>query len=648
MNSSGDDPPAASKGGHYRFDGFQLDVDRRELRSIDETLVPLSAKAFDALVFLIEHRERVVGREELLATIWAGRVVEDNNLAQAIAAMRRALGTDPSNHRYIVTVPGRGYRFVSTVQDNAEASAPFGLRVAANLVAEPQPQAPLHSHTDGWGRLGWVSGLVIAALALLLGTAWQRFVKTPQPPTQTSLAVLPFRSLTSGPRDPLLELGLAETLISRLGRAPQLRIISLGSTESAVEAGADALATGRKLGATHVVAGTTQRVGDRVRVSVRLSKVNTGETLWSDTFDDRIDRVFTLQDRITGGVTRALDVPAVVLVERAITPCDGEDPIAYRAWLRGRYLAQRPTQANLEKAIRTYRHAIERDTACTRAYAGISLAYRGMAHSDRDPREVFPLAKAAAAQALRIDPDSPEGLMAHGRVQHLFDWNWESAEASFKRALELNPSLVEARFAYAHLLTDLGRFDEGLEQGRQALELDPLSPYIAALLGGFHSAARQPEAASKMVAHALELQPDFWIALLVRGGLALDRGEASNAVEDFAKAAERSRGASQMLAMLAVAQSAAGQAGEAAATLAALEARAAEGYVPATSLAAAHVAVGESDRALALLERAYEERDIRMAFLKVDARWNSLRGDPRFQALARRLDLEGGQGYGRF
>jgi DNA-binding winged helix-turn-helix (wHTH) protein/tetratricopeptide (TPR) repeat protein len=579
----------------YAFSGYRLDSVSRELFGPDDASIAVSAKALDVLTYLIEQRGRVVDKEDLLAAVWPGRVVEENNLTQAISALRKGFGVAAGEHRFIVTVPGRGYRFVARISELDDA-------------AEPVSPAP----------------------------------------RQTALAVLPFRSLGSGTRDELLELGLAETLITRLSRVSQLRVRTLGSS---LRLGEDALhdpdAAGRQLGASFVIDGSAQRMNGQVRVNARLRSVTNGSTLWADTFDAGIESVFTLQDRISGAVVAALSLPPIVVPERACSGCDGSDPEAYRAWLQGYHMLQRPDEGNLAKALSAFRHAVDLDPACTRAYAGIALAYRGLVHLDREPGEMFTLAKAAVAQALKIDPDSAEALVAQGRNRHLYDWDWAGAETSLQRAIEINPSLMEAHFAYAHLLVDLGRFDEGLEQARQARELDPLSPMVNAVYAGLLTAAGQVTAAQKQVQRALELKPDFWIALHVRGGMALDRGDVRAAIADFTRAVEGSQRASQMLALRAVAHASAGDRTQAEQILDELEKRRAGGYVPATSFAAVHLARGDADAALDELERAFRERDIRMAFLKVDARWNALRAKPRFRVLAQRMGLVSERGRGR-
>lgn len=578
----------------YEFSGYRLDAASRELFGPSGTPLSVTAKAVDVLVYLIEQRDRVVDKDDLLAAVWAGRVVEENNLTQAISALRKAFGVRPLEHRFIITISGRGYRFVAAVREV----------VAAVDAAKPVPD-------------------------------------------QTSLAVLPFRSLSSEARDELLELGLAETLITQLSRVRQLRVQALASSgrlERSVLQDPDA--AGHRLGAAYVIDGSAQRVDGHVRVNVRLLSVGNGQTIWADTLDTRVEDVFTLQDRISGEVVTALALPPIAL-ERRRKPRDEGSHQAYRAWLQGYHLLQRPDAVNLEKALAAFRQAIDLDATSSRAYAGMALAYRGLVHLDHEPDEMFPLARAAVAQALKFDPDSPEALLAQGRIQNLYDWNWAGAEASLRRALELNPSQMEAHLAYAHLLVHQGRFDEGLDEGRQARGLDPLSPMVNALYAGFFTAAGQPEAAQKQVRRALELKPEFWIALQVRGGMALDRGDAEAAVADFDLAVERSQRASQILALLAIACVDAGNRSRSQTILHELEARRVERYVPATSFAAVHAALGDTDAALDELERAYRERDIRMAFMKVDARWNVLRSQPRFQALAQRMGLESDRGYSR-
>lgn len=595
----------------YEFSGFRLDRVSRELFGPDRAPITLTSKALDVLLYLVEQRARVVDKYELLAAVWTGKIVEENNLTQAISAVRHAFGAGVGDHRYIVTVPGRGYRFVAEL-----AADPFVERRRSTDAKEP----------------------VVGAVSNVTSN------RTHSP---TALAVLPFRSLSSVPRDELFELGLAETLITRLSHSRELRVSALASSQRLEKDMHDPVAAGRQLGAAYVVDGSAQRVAGNVRVNVRLLSVTDGATAYAGTFDVGVDHVFALQDRVSEAVVGALALQPIVVPERACSPCDGDDPAAYRAYLRGYHLLQHPNEANLNEALAAFRRTLDLDTSCTRAYAGMALAWRGLVHLDHEPEEMFVLAKAAVARALKLDPDAPEALMAQGRIRHLYDWDWTGAEVSFKRAIELNPSLMEAHLALAHLLVNLGRFDEGLSAAREARALDPLSPMVNAILAGFLTGARQPDAALKQVQRSLDLQPNFWIALQVRGGMALDRGDVGAALADFHRAVEGSNRTSQILAVLGIACARAGDRTQAQAILDELAARRADRYVPASSFAAVAAALGDTRAALDELERAYRERDIRMVFIRNDARWNVLRSQLRFQVLAQRMDLVSAQGYGR-
>ena len=613
---------------HRHFDSFCLDTQTRELRAGDGSVLPVGAKAFDTLCCLIDERHRVVSKDELMAAVWPGRVVEENNLTQAVSALRRVLG---SEHRYILTVPGRGYRFIADVRED---DAPAAVAVSEAAVA-PAATLPMWRRSMAFGAL-------LFMLALFAVAAWRaREVPavTPALP-QTAVAVLPFRSLSPGPRGELLELGLAETLIARISASTQLRVRSLTSSQRFAGSQQDPIDAGRQLGAAYVLEGTTQRDGDHVRVNARLLDVADGRAIWTGTFDEEIDRAFTLQDGIAAAVASALASSIEASPVDGRSPCDGTNAQAYRAYLSGHYQLNRPSAARMRQALTAFRRAVDLDPTCARAYAGMAYAYRALAMTgDQDPKTYFPLAKAAVKQALAIDPDLAEAYASQGFIRFWHDWDWSGAEASFKRAIELNPSLAEAHMGYAHLLSNLGRKDEAVLHARQAVTLDPLSPLINTLASNFMVIAGDAGEARQGWEKALELDPDFWIALLSRSGTLMARGDNAGAIADLRRAGELSGGNSQVLAALGMAHVSAGDYYAAEQLLNDMERRDGDGYVPATSLAALRNALGDSEGALDLLERAYEERDIRLTFLKVDARWSNLHAQPRFQALAQRMGL---------
>lgn len=642
---------------HLRFGRHRIDTVARELHDDDGRLVPLTGKAFDTLCCLIARRDRVVGKDELIAAVWPGRVVEENNLTQAISSLRRGLGEEAAS---IVTVPGRGYRFAAEVWDAPPAAATPG----ALASAEGPPQAPASARpvaaVDPPTPLArrWTTPVLALALVLVaalgLVRAWPSWPAAARPaaPAATTptvpaaapttapvtLAVLPFRALTEGAPDPLLDLGLAETLISRISGATRLRVRSLASIQRVGAQRQDPLEAARKLGADFVLEGTTQRQDARVRVNARLLAAADGRALWSGTFDEDIDRVFTLQDALAAAVTTALALEPQAVATGLRSPCDGADALAYRDYLTGRYQLDRPSAERMRQALASFKRAVDRDPTCARAYAGMAFAYRALVMTgDEEPRERFAQAQAAVDRALAIDPDLPEALASLGFIRFWYDWDWSGAEAALTKALARNPSSVEARMAYAHLLSNLGRNEEAAEQARQAIALDPLSPIVLSLSAAFLTTAGHADEARRTVRRVVELEPDFWTAHLIAGDRKWQDGDTRGAIAELRRAVELCGGCSQATSVLGAAYAEAGDRAAAEAILARMQARDRDAYFPATSMAAVQLALGRRDQALDLLERGYQERDVRMPFLFKDTRWKALHGDPRFEALLEKM-----------
>lgn len=631
----------SARGAAYRFAGYRIDATSRDLHAPDGAPVPLTAKAFDVLLYLLEHRDRIVGKDELLAAVWPRRVVEENNLTQAISALRHALGAGAGDHRFIVTVPGRGYRFVAELED-------AGAQAAADLAPARTP----HGHPlsgDGarvFGR-GFRWG-VLAAIAIVVGvivltalkmhapeTAKQAFAANPQP----TLAILPFRSVdvaATADADPMLGLGMADTLIARLSHVTTLRVLSLGSVQVYAGKPTDPVRDGATLGANFVVDGSTQHRAESIRINARLLSLPDGHTLWAGTFDTTPDRVFVAQDALAEAVSAALSRKYAAQGYRS--PCDGADILAYRADLRGRYLYNRPDPPRLVKALAAYDDATRRDPACARAWAGIAMIRRAQVIiSDHDPRVEIPLSYAAVERALAADPQSARAYVARGFNQFWYDWNWPAAEASLRHALALDPNLPEANSAMAHLLDNLGHHREAIKYARAAAMLDPMAPGNNAMAARFVDDAGYAAEARQRLDDVLKLEPDFWLALLFHGEAAFAHGDRATGIRELERATELSGRNSQTLSRLAVAYVRSGRRHDALRILGELETRSRTSYVPATTLAMIHAALGNRNLALDMLERGYAQHDIGMAFLGL---WfPSLHGDPRYEALMRRMRL---------
>lgn len=617
------------------FDGYRVDAIARQVHAANGDTVPMTPRAFDVLLYLIAHRDRVVGKDELLGAVWAGRVVEENNLTQAVSALRRALGTGAGDHRYVVTVPGRGYRFVARLDETAQA------------LADQDGPAVGVAPAGRAGRMPAMRFLPWALVAIALSSAaWLSMGLRPpgaQPESVPTLAVLPFQTLGGGPRDELLELGLAETLISRLGGGTSLHVLSLGAVQDYAGTSTDPAQAGAALGADYVVDGSIQRQGERIRVNARLTAVPAGRRLWAGTFDQAADKVFMLQDALAAAMTPALPATAVAR-SRHRSPCDGADPAAYRAYLRGLHLMNRPEGNALPAAIDSFRQAIARDPGCARAWAAIGFASRALViTADGEPGVVFPPARAAVDRALQIDPESVEAYTAKGFIEFWYDWDWAASEASLRHAIALDANYPEAHFALAHLLNNTGRLDEALPHARKATVLDPMSPIMNSVVASFFLNDGQLAEGRRRLERVLQTDPGFWVALMMRGSIGFDEDRA-RALAQLRAARDACEGCSVAEVQLALAYARAGEPDRAERVLRMLERRRQDRYVPATRLAALHVVLGRHDAALDELERGHRERDVHLAFMAIDRAWGPLEGNPRFEAVRDRMEFPAPRG----
>lgn len=642
--------PPGTGGGRLALDaqrigflGYSLDSVARTLTAPDGSDVALHGRAFEVLVYLIEHHPRVVGKDELLAAVWPDRVVEENNLGQAIASLRRLVGTGAGDRRFIRTVPGRGYGFVADVEEHPRAAPDQAMPSPAMPPQSVQPQAmptPPAAPVAWWRRrVGIPVSAAVVLLALLAVVGWHARGRVADAPQAAApiIAVLPFRPLDAGPRDEMLELGIAETVIARLSHATRLRVLSLGSVQAMAGKAIDPRHAGASLGADFVLEGRLQRSGDSVRVTARLLAMPDGRTLWAETFDRRQRKVFELQDAIASGVAATLSQN--YRASRRSAGCYGDDPVAYRAYLRGYQLIGRPGPRTVEAADAAFHEAFARDPQCARALAGISQAARlRVMVSDGDPEVEFPNAEAAVARALQIDPGSAEAHSERGALRFWYRWDWAGAEAAFRRAIELDPNLVNPHITLAHLYANLQRHDLAAAEARIAVALDPLSPIVNSLASSFIQPTGRKREADVHLAAALELEPDFWVALMYRGMGAMQRGDMQAAGRDLRRSAAEAGRSARILTVLALYEAVAGRPEQTRAILAELQARRAKGeYILPSVLAQVHLALGEKRQAMDLLELGYGHGDLGMAFL--DVWFAELAGEPRYTTLLRSLRL---------
>jgi TolB-like protein/Tfp pilus assembly protein PilF len=512
-------------------------------------------------------------------------VVEENNLSQLVAGLRRLLGDRAKGSRFIETVPRRGFRFVAPV-----------------------------------GRAG-------AAAA---------------PPR---LAVLPFKPLLAEGRDEWLELGMADSLIARLSLLSSLTVLSIGSVRRYAGPDQDPLRAARALDASWVVDGTLQRLGGELRVSVRLLRAVDGTAAWSASIDARLTGVFQLQDQIGEQLARAL----APVLHRAPGEASGMAEVggtrsmeAYRWFLQGsgRMLLQRGD--GLRDAISDFRQAVAVDAGYARAWIGLADAHRRAAFvGEVPPRQAYAEVDTAVRRALALAPDLGDAHATRAYQHAAFDFDWAAAEQAFRRALALNPNLPLGHFGLGQLQLILRGSVEGFAHLRRAGELDPLQPLFGALEASFLRVAGRHEQARARLARTLEIAPTMPLAHLVLAQSHFEAGAQVAGLSALRHAVTLAGGAPVFDGLLGHYLARHGERAEARAILDRLEARARSAFVPATSMAVVCSGLGETARALEALELALQQRDSRIAFIKDAPYWDDLRRQPRFQALLQRLRLDG-------
>lgn len=457
-----------------------------------------------------------------------------------------------------------------------------------------------------------------------------------------SIVVLPFLDLSQAKDQEFFCDGLTEDLISALTRFPGLRVVARTSAFSFKDQQQDVREIGRALGVGRVLQGSVRRAGPRLRVTVQLVSANDGFQLWSERFDRLVDDIFAIQDEITEEVVEMLQGELASGEQRAALSVARQAPDldAYHHYLKARYLWNKRSATDIERAIAELRHAVDIDPTYALAHAGVADCYTILGYYSRmTPDEAFPRAKAAARRALEIDPELAEAHASIAFCRTLFDWDWRSAEASFRRALELRPGYATLRHWYSEFLVWRGQADEAVREAKRALELDPLSLIINTLVGWVYYYSAQNRRAIRRLEKTLELDPDFspacfWLALAHA-----QEGHPKRAVASLERVVEKEPENLMMQAALGSLYAGLGCRAEADLIAGRLEAAAAESYVPPYYLAALFHGYRETERTFAELERAFEVRDNWLVFLGVDPLWNGLRQDPRFQVLLRRVGL---------
>jgi DNA-binding winged helix-turn-helix (wHTH) protein/TolB-like protein/Flp pilus assembly protein TadD len=617
----------------YELGPFRIDPhDRLLLR--EGKPVPLTAKAFDTLLVLVRSGGHLVERAELMKAVWGDCFVEDGNLAVTVSMLRKALGDEGEERRYIQTVAKRGYRLVEAVRQLPETGEP---------TLPPPPAASLPVARPNGGGVATALKIAVLVTATLAGAAaWMRLHDARGAvPQIRSLAVLPFRSLTpAGDSRDYLGLGMADALITRLGSTGRIIVRPTSAVVKYANGTLDPLAAGREQKVDAVLDGHIQSLSGTVRVTVQLLRVEDGASLWADTFEESPQRVFALEDAVAERIAGSMSIGLSGAQKKRMGHPQTEDAAAYQLYLRGRYFWNKRTKEGLQRSISYYDQAVAQDPKYALAYAGLADSYGLLgSYGVESASQSDPRAKAAVVKALQLDDSLAEAHSSLGMIYFFDEWNWPLAEREFQRAIALNPNYSIAHTWYGLDLAAMGRFDEALTQVRRAQALDPLSLIVDTDVGRILYLSRKYDQAIEAYQKVLDLDPNFGRAHTRLGMAYAAKGKFGPAGEEFQEALRLSGSDPYLYGLLGYTRAMSGNRETARQLLRELRERSQREYVPPFSMALICIGLGDRPAALDWLEKGYQDHSTLMVYAKTDPLLDLLRGEPRFRALLQRMQL---------
>ena len=568
-------------------------------------------------------------------------------MTQYIYVLRKALG----NSGYIETIPRRGYRFTAPVKQWGEEDADLVVHEQSrtSIILEEQYEATETPAERPWlapsrSRLRSVPASLAIAVTFILAAsllAAAYYVRRPEDLQRgvtpvRSLAVLPLRPIGESGGHEYLGLGLADALITKMSRLRRTVVRPTSAVRKYADPQVTAEKAGRELGVDAVLEGTVQLSGDRVRVNIQLVRVAGAASIWADQFDVPLNNVFSLEDSITARVTQILSLQLSTDDRRLLAGRPTTNADAYNFYLQGRYFWNKRTEAGVTKAMEYLQQAIQLDPLFAQAYVGLADCH--LFGIPRVPAKALGAkAKAMAQKALAIDDDLPEAHATLGLIAENFDLDWAEAEREYRRAIELNPNFATAHHWYGEYLSLLGRFDEAIVELRLAGDLDPLSVAILKDIGRAYYCARHYDLAEKFLRQALEIDPRSLGAQTDLGLVYAQTGQFSAAIAELQKAKQLEDGP-EVWTEIGYVQAISGNRREAERTLGALHALSKRRYVSPLAWAYVYAGLREKSEALDWLEKSFREGAL-LTGLKVDPHFDSLRDEPRFADLQKRVGL---------
>jgi TolB-like protein/DNA-binding winged helix-turn-helix (wHTH) protein/Flp pilus assembly protein TadD len=679
----------------YVFGECELDTCLYALQRAEQT-IRLRPKVFRVCLYLLEHRERVVSREELCAQVWPGQFISQATLEGVIRSVRQAVGDSGQAQSIIQTLHGYGYRFVASVEERlaqgqkregpavidlvepSDVSAQAHTAVAtAAVVAAPALGAAADpvwqemtrrraSGPDGHSADSCTAGLddawPPASLSVRMGLTWARVIQVLALMTvvllggwvlwrgrsetglldKSRIAVLPFINLGAEADHSYFADGMTEELITQLSQIHGLTVIARTSVMKYKGTLKDVSTIGHELRVGTLLEGSVRRMDNQVRISAQLIDVVSQGHLWSQEYDRELTGVFDIQRDIATRVAQRLKVQLSAGEKRRIEEQGTANLAAYTWYLQGRYLRNQWTEESLLKAIASFEQAIDRDPNYALAYAGIADAYLLLPFvaATTRPLDVYPRAMTAVEQALQRGDSFAIVQTAVASAKLWYAWDWDGAEAAFKQALALSPNDAATHRRYAWFLITSGRGQDAIAVMHRAQELNPLSPAISKNLGQVFYFARQFDHAVGQFRAAIEMDPNFRMAYSGLVYAYLQQGKYAEALATCQQMLARWGRDPLMLWDLGYALAVAGESTQARQVREELRERAQHTYVKPLAFAWIAISLDEKESAFAWLEQAYADRDPYLTLLTADPVYDRLRGDPRFIALTQKMGFD--------
>jgi TolB-like protein/DNA-binding winged helix-turn-helix (wHTH) protein len=619
-----------------RFGVFEADLGARELTRLGKIL-PLQEQPFQLLAMLLEKPGELVTREELRLRLWPQTVVDfDHGLNKAINKIRDALGDSAENPRFIQTVSRRGYRFLADVTEVSagQFGATLGSISSEDSGARGDPR-PANARSP---RIAAVT-LVAAASVLLLAVAiWIRSTSTTRMPSIRSLAVLPLENLSGDPAQDYFADGMTDELITQLAQIRDLRVISRSSMMTYKQSRKPLAEIARELDVQAVVEGGVLRSGERVRITAQLVRVPADEHIWAHSYEGDLRDTLVLQNQVAQAIADQIRV--TVSSQLSVRNAREVNAQAYDYYLKGRYYWNKRTIEGLKEAINYFKQAIVIDPSYAEAYSGLADTYAlagDWGFGILPPSEAFPLAKAAANEALALNDRLGEAHTSLAFVLDLYYWDWDAAEKQYEIAINLNPGYAVAHEWYGWHLFVLGHGAEGMFEMRRAESLDPVSPIIRSNVADALTVSHLFEESVRQSRKTLALDPKFAVGHFHLAEALAQQRQFEAAIAEFQQAIELSGHLAAFDANLAYTYALSGRRADALKIVKDMEARLDLEPTANARIALIYVALGDPDQAMNWLNKAYDARFNPAVLIRPS--FDPLRSDPRFRELRQRLRL---------